>query len=201
MKKRLFLAIDFPPHIKKQIGQALEELRKKYPEIRWEMEESLHITLKFLGWVETEMANSKWQIANGQSKLDKITAGMEKAVGGIKPFWLRPTKVGHFLRESLIVWLGIESQEGLFKLVENLEREMEKIGFPKERRPFAGHITLGRKRHVYPAVWWRQIASQLQRFQAPQFDKFRIDEVVLMESHLSSVGSTYVPLAVQDLPR
>lgn len=197
------MAIDFPLHVKKQIGQAVEELRKKYPEIRWEREENLHLTLKFLGWVDVNIKtkNEKRKTTVKSEKLEEILKGMGRAVEEIKPFWLRPTKVGHFLRESLIVWLGIESQEGLFKLVENLEKEMEKIGFPKERRPFAGHITLGRKRHVYPAVWWRQIASQLQRFQAPQFDKFRIDEVVLMESHLSSVGSTYVPFAVQGLPR
>lgn len=195
------MAIDFPPHIKKQIGQALEELRKKYPEIRWEGEENLHLTLKFLGWVEDKlkMKNENIKMTMKNSKIEKIIIGMKNAAEGIGPFCLRLTEAGYFLKESLIVWLGVESQEGLFKLVENLEKEMEKIGFPKERRPFAGHITLGRKRHAHPVARWRQIAQELQNRRIHQFDQLQVKKIVLMESRLSSGGSTYIPLAVQDL--
>lgn len=195
MKKRLFIAIDFPPEVKKQIGQLINKLKKKYPEIRWEKEENLHLTLKFLGWVPFDFAQGE--------KLGEILKGMERAVVGIKPFWFKPTKIGYFLRESLIVWLGLESQEGLLKLVDNLEREMERIGFPREKRPFASHVTLGRKRHAHPVFQWHQIAQDLENFPTPQFDPaesgMKVEKIVLMESHLSPAGSTYVPLAVQGL--
>lgn len=193
MKKRLFVTIDFPPKIKKQIGEVVERLKGKNPQIRWEREENLHLTLKFLGWVQTGMSND-------QSKLNQIIRGMGRAVEGIKPFWFQPTIVGFFLRESLIVWLGVEVQEGLFKLVENLEEEMEKIGFPREKRPFSGHITLGRKRHAVPIGQWRPLAQELENFPALQFEKLKIEKIVLMESRLSPAGSTYIPLAAADLP-
>lgn len=191
MKKRFFIAIDFPRQVKKQISEVVERLGGQYPEIRWEREENIHLTLKFLGWVDTEIANSKLQIANSQSKLSQIMVGMEKAVRGIEPFWLQPTKIGYFLKESLIIWLGAEAQEGLGKLVENLEREMGKIGFPKEKREFTAHITLGRLRHAYPVGQWRQIAQEIVHFKTPVWEKFQVTQIVLMESHLTPVGSIY----------
>lgn len=204
MKKRLFIAIDFPPKIKRQIGQMMEELRARYPEIRWEREGNLHLTLKFLGWVDFNIKNKNEKMkpfdsAQGK-KLEEILKGMENAVEGIKPFWFQPTIVGFFLRESLIVWLGMEVQEGLFKLVENLEEEMAKIGFSCEKRPFSGHITLGRKRHAVPIGQWRPLAQELENFPALQFEKLKIEKIVLMESRLSPAGSTYIPLAAADLP-
>lgn len=194
MKKRLFITIDFPPKIKGQIGEAVERLKKQYPEIRWEREENLHLTLKFLGWVEEDelkTQNSKVKTTGQNSKVEEIIEGMEGAVEGIKPFWFRPTKIGYFLRESLIVWLGAESQEGLFKLVDNLEKEMAKIGFSKEKRLFSPHITLGRLRHAHPILEWRRVAQELEHFPTPKFDKFQVKEIVLMESQLSRQGSTY----------
>lgn len=185
VKKRVFVAIDFPWRLKDQIGEGLGKLSKQYPEIRWEKKENLHLTLKFLGWTEA---------------VEEIGEGMEKAVRGIKPFWFCPAKPGYFLKESLIVWLGAESQEGLWKLVDNLEEEMAKIGFSKEKRPFTPHITLGRLRHAHPAVKWRKMAEELGHFPASPFEKFKVEQIVLMESHLSPGGSSYVILKTQGLP-
>src|SRR3972149_8712893 len=198
-KKRLFIAINFPPKVKNQIGEAEEGLKKKYPEIRWEKKENLHLTLKFLGWTPFDSPSAALGTGAQGKELDRILVGMGKAVEGIKPFRFHPTKVGYFLKESLIVWLGAESQEGLFKLVGNLENEMAKIGFPKEKRTSAPHITLGRLRHAHPVAQWRQGAEELEHFPTPQFYKFRVEEIVLMESHLSLQGSTYTPFATQGL--
>ena len=184
MKKRLFVAIDFPIDVKKQISQMAGELKKKYPQIRWERGENIHLTLKFLGWTEKEK---------------QVEKGMENAVLGIKPFWFQLTKMGYFLNQSLIVWLGVESQEGLFKMAENLEEEMAKIGFPCEKREFNPHVTLGRRRQVQPISHWRQVALELQNFKTPQFKKFKVERVSLMESHLAPSGSIYTILKFQDL--
>lgn len=209
MKRRLFIAIDFPSKVKKQIGRVTEELKEKYPQIRWEKKENLHLTLKFLGWVEEKfkMQNAGCRMtrsassgqANQNSKIEEITEGMKMAVDGIKPFGLQSTKIDYFLKDSLIVWLGIESQEGLFKLAANLEEEMAKIGFPKEKRPFAAHATLGRKRQAHPISEWHSTARNLQDFKMPFFEKFEVREITLMESRLMPSGAIYTPLITRDL--
>lgn len=184
MKRRLFLAIDFPKGIKKEIGIVLSGFKIKYPEVRWEKEENLHLTLKFLGWTEDR---------------EKIDLGMGKAVFNVRPFWLQITNVGYFLTGSLVVWLGVEMQDELLKLVDNLENEMAKIGFPKEKRSFTSHITLGRKRQAQPLSFWRVVASDLQKREIHKFEKFKVEKIVLMESHLSSSGSTYTHLRTTGL--
>lgn len=186
MKKRLFIAIDFPLKIKKQIDGVVGELGKKYPQIRWEKEANLHLTLKFLGWTETE---------------EKVIAGMERTTGRIKPFYIQLTNLGYFLKESLIVWLGVKSQGELLKLAENLDREMAEIGFRRERREFSPHITLGRKREAKPIARWRQIATEIQNLKIPQFENFEVKQIVLKEGHLTFSGSTYISVKTQDLPR
>lgn len=177
-KLRVFVAIDFPQSLKSQSGGVVGKLRSQYPQIRWEKEENLHLTLKFLGWSE-------------EKKTEGIVGALKKATEGISPFWLWPTKLGYFLRESLIVWLGIEAQEGLTKLVKNLEKEMAQLGFLKEKREFTSHITLGRARHVHPVSRWRQIAQEISQFETPNFAKFKVKEIVLMKSQLSPQGSIY----------
>lgn len=72
---RLFIAINFPSSVKKQIGHLFGELVKKYPEIRWEKQENFHLTLKFLGWTGT--------------KIQEISRGVERSVDGVKPLKLR----------------------------------------------------------------------------------------------------------------
>lgn len=185
-KSRVFVAIDFPLEVKKEITRVVEDLKKKSPQIRWEKEENLHLTLKFLGW---------------NQNLEEIIVGMEKAVEEGKPFWFRPAELGYFLRESLIVWLGVETQEGLVNLVKNLESEMAKIGFPREKREFSPHITLGRLRHVKPLAKWRQIAQEMSHLPVPTFAKFKVTEIVLMESQLSPKGASYKVLKTVPLSK
>ena len=174
---RLFIAINFPSSVKKQIGHLVGELVKKYPEIRWEKEENFHLTLKFLGW--------------SRSKIEEIIQGMERSVEETKPFWFQPEKLGFFLRQNLIVWLGVKTQEGLLKIVKNLEDKMGQIGFPKETRPASFHITIGRAKRVSPREKWQRIALEISNFPKALFPKFKVKEIDLMKSRLTAHGSIY----------
>lgn len=178
MKLRLFIAVNFPKKTREEIGGLINELRVEYPQIRWEKTENLHLTLKFLGGVE-------------ERKIDKVIKGIERAVEGIKPFWFEPGNLGYFLCQSLIVWLGAKTQEGLFKMVKNLESEMAKIGFPKEKREFLPHITLGRAKKLTSRKKWQRIAKEVRNYKTPSFSKFKVKEIVLMKSQLTPKGSIY----------
>jgi len=174
---RLFIAIDFPPSVKRQIGHLIGKLAKNYPQVRWEREKNLHLTLKFLGW--------------SRSKIEEIIQGMERSVDGVKPFWLEPERLGFFLRQNMIIWLGLKSQEGLFKIVENLENEMAKLGFPRGNRPFSAHITLGRRKKTRPGIDCQKIAKEIADFKTSGIESVKAGEIVLMKSQLTPKGSIY----------
>ena len=184
MKTRLFIAIDFPEKAKEEIAGLINELRDKYPQIRWEKKEKLHLTLKFLGGVEVKLKTQN-------SKLQEIIKGVKKAVQDVKPFWFQPSNLGYFLRQNLIVWLGVKAQEGLFQISKNLEREMAKLGFAKEKRGFSPHITIGRAKRVTPRKKWERIAQEVRNFPTPPFSKFKVRQIVLMKSKLTPRGSIY----------
>lgn len=178
MKHRLFVAIDFPKETKEEIAGLTEKLRSEYPKIRWEKTENIHLTLKFLGYTE-------------EKKIRKIINGIEKSVSGIKSFWFQPERLGYFLRQSLIVWLGVKAQEGLFQISKNLEREMAELGFPKGKREFSPHITIGRAKRATPRKKWQIIAQEIRNFPTPDFTKFKVTEITLMKSQLTPKGSIY----------
>lgn len=177
---RVFVAIDFPKETKQEFADLVDSLVEDGYPLVFEKEENFHLTLKFLGWVK-------------EKRIKEIEEAIKKAATGIKPFWFQPTKMGYFLKGSLILWLGASSQEGLRRLIENLEREMKKLGFEKEKREFTPHITLGRRRQATPPKHWRKVAEEIIQTPCPQFTKFEVSEIVLMESKLTPQGSTYKP--------
>ncbi|MBL7159764.1 RNA 2',3'-cyclic phosphodiesterase [Candidatus Microgenomates bacterium] len=178
MKTRLFIAIDFPKKTKKEIANLVDKLKSQYPQIRWEKRENIHLTLKFLNWAE-------------ERKVKKILEGIKRGAGGIKPFGFKLEKLGYFLSQSLIVWLGVEAQSELFQIVKNLEKEMKKLAFPKEKRVFSPHITIGWARRVSPRRKWLKIAEEIKNFPTPSFSKFQVKEIILMKSQLTQKGSIY----------
>src|SRR5688572_14114046 len=52
---RAFIALPIPEAVKAEIGRVQDELRRALPEhcVRWTKREQLHLTLRFLGNVET----------------------------------------------------------------------------------------------------------------------------------------------------
>jgi 2'-5' RNA ligase len=124
-------------------------------------EEKIHLTLAFLGDVESERA---------------LRAA--KKVQGTAHFL--PIEQARYWRENHIVWAGPrETPPPLLDLFKRLEFELYREDFILERRPFAAHITLIRKARAtkslppLPALDWS------------------INEFVLVRSSLSSAGSTY----------
>jgi 2'-5' RNA ligase len=175
---RLFVAIDFPVEIKDQFADLVDDLRVDGYPLVFEKKENFHLTLKFLGWCQ-------------ESKLAHIDKAISKASQNIIPFYFQPDTIGYFLKESLILWVGGKSQEGLIKIVGQLEEELGKVGFAKEKREFSAHITFAKKRKAAPSQKWRKIAQEVTEKYNRQFSQFKVEEILLMESVLSPQGSIY----------
>lgn len=184
---RLFIAIDFSRQKKEEIGNSLHFLTLQFPQISWIKTDDLHLTLKFLG-------NIGNQITSGQAdQLIKIKRGIKRSVGGIKPFELNFDSLGFFHKEQLIVWLGVKKSPNLLYLVNNIEQEMQKLGWKKEKRPYSPHVTIGRGKKIT-----KDTAQRIKKviLSSPQISPspFLVSEITFMQSKLTSLGPIYSPL-------
>lgn len=132
---RLFLAVNLPGEVRQTLWDATAALRAASLPVRWVRPESMHLTVKFLGDVPDDREAA-------------IVAGLEAAVVGAKPFTLDVGGFGAFPNPGRpqVVWIGVDAMPPLEILQHRVEREMERLGFPLEGRPFHPHLTLGRVR-------------------------------------------------------
>ncbi len=145
-RQRLFFAL-WPPEA---VVQRLHDLQRKALDGidgRRTAADRLHLTLRFIGSVDTQTA-------------DCLTSAA--AAIRIPPFTLEIDHLGVFPR-ARVVWAGVSHPPPeLLDLAGTLERICRDCDLPPESRPFAPHLTLLRKapRHVRlsrtaidPVVW------------------------------------------------
>jgi 2'-5' RNA ligase len=172
---RLFVAIRPPESIRDQLLDVMEGA-----DLRWQQDDQLHLTLRFIGEVDRPVAND---VADALSRLE------------FPPFSLRLRGVGRFdhgRRGAL--WAGIEPRDEGRALSSKVERACQSVGLEAERRAFHPHITLAR---------WNGRPAGLERFieQHGGFasDPWQVDEFILFESRLGRDGAHYEAVAAYPL--
>ncbi len=151
--------------------------------VNWVDEENLHITMKFLGDID-------------QNKVETIKEKSKKAVGSVTPFPMTLDKVGVFpnLRRLRVIWVGSnEEPEEIHKLNQNLEEELEKIGFEPEGRKYIPHITLGRVKERNQSKV-KPLANQVESYKIKEPIQAEAEGLTLMESKLTPEGPIYTPV-------
>ncbi len=179
---RLFVAVNLPPAERRAAFEAAAPLRAAHLPVRWVGEDSIHITLKFLGEVEEERAGA-------------IAEAIADAVRGARPFPVALGGVGAFpdLARPRVVWLGVERHPALELLANDVEKARGGFGFEPELRPFHPHLTLGRvEKHARPGAF-----RDLARLAAGigWESAVPVESVDLMRSTLARDGATYTVLA------
>lgn len=175
---RAFLAVELSDAAREQARAAIEALaRLEPPRVRWTPAENLHLTLKFLGGIDPDAVPAL--LRHGASRLARLES-----------FRVTLSGVGAFpnARRARVLWLGVtEGASRLARLARKLDAAAARVGVERERRPYRGHLTLGRLREPAPVP--------LERVHTMPGEPFAVSEVVLFESRLASAGATYVPLA------
>lgn len=178
---RSFVAIDLPDDVRAFLHKISSDLRKAGGDVKWVRAESIHLTLKFLGAVRREiMPDLETEIA----------AALHDQIA----FELRVTGLGAFpnLRNPRVVWAGLEDRSNsLAPAVTRLEERLESLGFPKEKRPFSPHLTLGRFRSSKGSGELIETLRQSVNLSGP---RFIADHAVLFRSVLKPSGAEYTPL-------
>src|SRR5260370_36722651 len=129
---RLFVALEIPSAVRENLAELLKSLRSMSPQTRWVRPENLHLTLKFIGEVpETKLAAIRSALAGARSD---------------QPVTLDFRGLGFFPNEKhpRAFWAGIEASPNLKLLAAEIENAMEKVGIPREERPFSPHLMLTR---------------------------------------------------------
>ena len=170
---RLFVAFRPPETIRDLLIDAMDDS----PEFRWQDDEQLHLTLRFIGEVDRPVADDLAG-ALGRVRADR--------------FDLRVNGVGRFeQRNSGALWAGVEPREPIAALSAKVERVCQQAGLEPEHRAFHPHITLAR----WKGRRSREVADFLERHRALKSQPFKVTEFALFERRLSRHGAHYEEVA------
>jgi len=170
MKKRMFIAIEIPLKIKNKIIELQNELKKKIAG-KWIAINNMHLTLIFLGEVEKE-------------KLPSIKLILKTLK--TSQFNLKVRNLGGFpnLKRPHVLWIGIERSNKLLEIQNHLYQKLKEKKFRIEDRKFIGHLTLARIRSKINSKY-------LEKFEQIDLGEFKVEEIVLFRSELTSSGANH----------
>lgn len=175
---RLFIALNLPAEVRSRVAtEVITPLQAQLPGVRWVREETLHLTLLFLGERDEARMREVREVADGCQPFGVSLCGL-----GAFPIRARPR----------VVWFGIAEPVPVKALFGSLERERERLGAPAEGRPYTPHLTLNR----VPPYAQRVVQAAL----APALAAVRFKAAVtftsldLMHSELTPWGPRYTAL-------
>jgi len=170
---RLFVALRPPHAIRERLIAAMHGISGA----RWQDDEQLHLTLRFIGEVDHHRAED---IA---AALGSLYAPAATA---------RIAGVSLFERQGRphMVWAGVEPAEPLAALHRKVDQLLARVGVAPETRAFTPHITLARlNRGSGPVASFLALNSDLAS------EVFTFGHVTLYESEMGHGGSRYHPVA------
>lgn len=173
MKNRLFISLNLPNPVVDQMI-AIRDSVSNNKNVKWEPKEKLHLTIKFIGDVSLE---TTIEISNDLTLIENYSS--------IK---CSLTKFGFYYRDNkpVILWVGLETDIILNKLVVELNEKLKNFNILVEQRKFNPHITLLRIKND-PEI------NFVNNFKNFTFEPilFTANSVTLYKSILHQEGSKY----------
>lgn len=169
---RLFVAIRPPQPIRDQLLDVMGGVRHA----RWQDEDQLHLTLRFVGEVDRHCAEDL-AAALGQLHYPAF----DLALSGVGCFEQRGRKT---------LWAGVAPTDVLRALHKKVDGACRRVGLAADRRTYHPHVTLARfGRGAGP------FEPFLQRWAGLTSPRFRADSFRLYESRLGAEGADYTAVA------
>jgi 2'-5' RNA ligase len=177
---RAFIAIDVNDTVRDNLIKAQERIGNKAAKIKFVERENFHVTLKFLGEIDEATAE---EVKNALAEIAKNHRKHRARVKGIGVF---PNP--NYVR---VIWAGVEDDEGIKAIAADVEREMRRLGFKKEK-DFVAHITIGRVKFVRDKL---ELAMALKDLANEDFGEFDVEAIELKKSTLTPKGPVYETVA------
>jgi 2'-5' RNA ligase len=169
--KRLFVSIELPDSVTKQLAELDPHLRG----VRWLEPNQMHLTLAFLGNVAAETQ---------EALSEKLTAISWKS------FFLPLIGLGTFPSKGWpkIVWIGVGTgHPHLFQLHKRVQEALLAVGLEPDLRSFHPHVTLARCRDISPQT----IRPFLKSYADFEAGMIHVESFCLNSSELTPSGSVY----------
>ena len=164
---RLFVALELPVAVRDVLLAAMGGVAGA----RWQTDDQLHLTLRFIGEVDRHAAQD-------------IAAALGRVHGA--PFTLALGAPGSFDTRGLTdnLWIGVTPQDAIKALNQRIEQALARVGIAPETRAFLPHITLARL---------NRNAGAIDGFLARVLPAttFEVAGFALYESTLGGGGSNY----------
>ena len=178
---RVFIALTLPDTVSTAIRHVQEQLASHRLKVRWVRAGNIHLTLKFLGEIDT-------------SRIDEVEAVVAETAFKRAPFHLSAKGVGVFpnIKRARVIWMGIAGQvTALTELQQDMANRLVTIGFPPDKRRYSGHLTLGRSKGAIDAGHLMNAMVEIQSFES---ELFIVNRVSLFRSELHAAGAVYTEL-------
>jgi 2'-5' RNA ligase len=166
---RLFVAIRPPSAIRKLLIGAMGGISGA----RWQSEDQLHLTLRFIGDVDRHRAGD-----------------IHAALGAIHqaPFELSLSGIGAFDRRGVAdaVWAGVKPHAPLRALHKKIDAALARVGVAPDERAYLPHVTLARLNRGSGPV-----GNLLESAGGLASPPFPVDHFALFESDLTAEAAVY----------
>ena len=179
---RVFLAVDVDAALRRRVDAFADTCRATGAEVSWVAPQNLHLTVKFLG-------------DTPDARIPEVCRAAEATAQTAVPWELELAGVGAFphLGRPATLWIGGGAGSAtLAKLAGGLDDALHPLGFARENRPFAVHLTFGRIRRASAGL---PALKQLLKENADTvFGRARIERLTVYASDLQRGGPVYTPL-------
>jgi len=192
---RAFFAVDLPDALADPIAAVQGDLGDAEG-LNFTDPTQAHVTVKFLGEVDAGSDS-----AGDRPAVDDVIAAGERAVTGatvdgepVGPFECALAGLGVFpdMDYISVVWAGVDDgARELTAIHESLEAESTALGVDPAGHAFTPHVTLARMSDARG----KALVQRVVRERDPEFGRFGVDEVRLMESTLTPDGPEYETVA------
>ncbi len=174
---RCFIAIKIPKKIKSEIDQYLTKLKKANSDqdIKWVNINNMHLTLQFIGDIETNRAGELSKALNNIES-NHFTIGFDNKISFF-PNVFNPKVIKISLRDK---------NGNLKRLNSMIRQQLNSIDIEYEKKPFSAHLTLGRIKYLN---------SKFKTINSINISEFKTEKFYLFCSELTSNGPIYTKLA------
>lgn len=175
---RLFFCVELAAEVKKDLAEVAQRLRNVLGDGSWVPMENYHLTVRFLGEVAEEI-------------VPKLLEEGKSAAQETMPFTLTLEVLGGFpqTKAARVLWVGPRAEVPEHKrLCQKVERAVQALGFPPERKEPVPHVTLARFKVP------KDLRPLLSREKMAVLE-VQAESLTLMLSELRPEGAKYAPLA------
>jgi 2'-5' RNA ligase len=166
---RLFIGLPLPIHIR----QSLLARMGGAPGVRWQADDQLHLTLRFLGNIEEHQASD-------------VDLAMQTVA--LDPFDIALNGTGLFgtLEKPRLIWAGVKPVQSLLALENKIDALVTRAGLTPETRKYTPHITIARcNRDAVRLPQYLDESSDLTS------EPWTVDHFAMFRSHLGHKAAHY----------